>query len=114
MTAAAPASADPQAAPRERFGWWFQPVPVARMDVLARVAYVVILFYGWVNDWFGRAHAIAPDSFYRPVWISRVLGIPAPSAAGIVVREVVITAGCLVGLTRRAPRARSTSAGRSA
>ena len=107
MTTAAtsPTAAAPRSTPRERFGWWFQPVPVARMDVLARVAYVVILFYVWVNDWFARAHAFAPGSFYRPVFIQRLLGIPAPSSASIVTLEIVITVACLFGLTRRAPRA---------
>jgi hypothetical protein len=99
------ASADARAHRRERAGWWFEPVPVARLDVLARVAYVVILFYVWINDWFSRAHAHAPESFYRPVFISRLLHVPAPSPAAIVVLEVVITAGCLVGVSRRAPRA---------
>jgi hypothetical protein len=95
-------------APRTRRSfadWWFEPVPVARMDALARVAYTVILFYVWVNDWFARAHPSAPESFYRPVFVQRLLHVPAPTHAAIVTLEVVITAACVVGWTRRAPRA---------
>ena len=86
------------------FPSWFEPAPPQRLDALARVAYAVTLFMVFRNDDFAVIHGWAPRSFYKPVAIGRLLHIPAPTHTTLVLLEMVITAGCLVGFTRRAPR----------
>jgi uncharacterized membrane protein YphA (DoxX/SURF4 family) len=86
------------------FPKWFAPAPVARLDALTRVAYLLVLFMVFRNDNFAMAHGEAPRSFYRPVAIGRFLHIPAPTHTTLVLLEIVITAACLIGFTRRAPQ----------
>jgi hypothetical protein len=87
------------------FPKWFEPVAPARLDALARVAYGVVLFMVFRNDDFAINHGYAPRSFYKPVAVARLLHIPAPTHPMLVVVEIVIAAACIVGFTRRAPRA---------
>jgi hypothetical protein len=87
------------------FPRWFEPVTPARLDALTRVAYGLVLFMVFRNDDFAMSHGYAPRSFYKPVAIARFLHIPAPTHASLVLLEVIITAACIVGFTRKAPRA---------
>ncbi len=87
------------------FPRWFEPAPVARIDALTRVAYALVLFMVFRNDDFAIVHGDAPRSFYRPVAVARFFHIPAPTHTTLVLVEIVIAAACIVGFTRRAPRA---------
>ena len=84
--------------------YWFEPMPVARLDAVARVLFVGIIFMVSSPDRWALDHAEVPHSWYRPVLLARVLHLPAPTAASIGMLRTVIVVACLVGLVRRVPR----------
>jgi hypothetical protein len=91
-----------------RAGWdryWFEPMPVARVDVFARIIALTVAWTVLVNDTWARLHQDAPGQFYRPVLLARLLQLPAPSTAAMTVVQVVVLAAVVWVLTRRAPRA---------
>ncbi|HEV2890358.1 MAG TPA: hypothetical protein VGX28_08270 [Frankiaceae bacterium] len=84
--------------------WWFAPRPVARIAVLRRVFYAFVVFdmYVLVNDVV--PHGYAPASLYKPIFIPRLLGLPAPTPAYVQTLRVVLVAACVVGALGRLPR----------
>jgi hypothetical protein len=93
--------------------YWFSPVPVERVDVFARIIAVTVVFTVLVTDRWATAHGEAPDAFYRPVLLARLLSLPAPTTTTMdLVMLVVVVAG-IWALTRRAPRAAFTVLGAS-
>ncbi|MCB9376263.1 MAG: hypothetical protein EKK62_16145 [Acidimicrobiia bacterium] len=93
---------------RWRAGWdryWFDPVPVERVDVFARIIAVVVAFTVVSKDGWAAMHADAPVEFYRPVLLARVLHLPAPTPTTMLAVRVLVVVGAVWMLTRRAPRA---------
>ena len=93
---------------RWRAGWdryWFDPVPVERVDVFARIIAAVVAFTVVSKDGWAAMHADAPVEFYRPVLLARVLHLPAPTPTTMLAVRVLVVVGAVWMLTRRAPRA---------
>lgn len=91
---------------RWRAGWdryWFDPVPVERVDVFARIIAVVVAFTVVSKDGWAAMHADAPVEFYRPVLLARVLHLPAPTPTTMLAVRVLVVVGAVWMLTRRAP-----------
>ena len=89
-------------------GWrryWFEPMPPERLDVFARIIAVTVAFSVFVMDRWAVPHQDAPDSFYRPLQIARVLRLPAPTTTTMTMVLVAIAVGCVWAFTRKAPRA---------
>ncbi len=85
--------------------YWFDPVPVERVDVFARIIALTVAFTVFVNDVWARQHQDAPGAFYRPVQLARLLHLPAPTPATMFLIQAVLAASVVWVLTRRAPRA---------
>ncbi len=84
-------------------GWWFSPVPLARVAVLRAAIYLFVVFdvLFVTNDVIG--HGYAP-SLYQPTLFARVLPFPGPSVTVAWVLLAVIVVGSLVAATSRLPR----------
>ncbi len=59
-------------------GYWFGPVPAERVAVFSRIIHLVVLFTVFRTDRWVAQHAYAPEEFYQPVAIGRLIGLPAP------------------------------------
>ncbi len=85
--------------------YWFDPVPVARVDVFARIIAVTAAFTVVVTDRWALDHRFAPSEFYRPIALARVLGLPAPTPTTMSLLVPAVLAASVWVFTRRAPRA---------
>lgn len=84
--------------------WWFRPVPLARVAVFRVIAYLfipidVLLTTAWV-----RAHADVPPEWYQPLLVARLLHLPTPTQALVVVVQGALLLAALAAATGRAPR----------
>jgi hypothetical protein len=85
-------------------GWWFRPVPLARIAVFRVIAYLfipvdVLLTTAWV-----RAHADVPTQWYAPLLIGRLLHLPTPTHAVVLTVQWALVLAALAAATGRAPR----------
>jgi hypothetical protein len=83
---------------------WFAPAPRERFDVLARLAFGMVLWTVLVADSWVVTHARAPREFYVPILVARVIDLPAPTPLTMTLVRITLVAACLWGMTRRAPR----------
>lgn len=98
---------------RLRAGWqryWFEPVPVERVDVFARIIAAVVLFTAASKDGWNAVHENAPVAFYRPVLLARILHLGPPTSTTMLVVRIVVAVAAVWMLTRRAPRAAAATA----
>jgi hypothetical protein len=89
-------------------GWrryWFEPMPPERLDVFARIIACTVAFSTFVMDRWAVPHEDAPDSFYRPLQVARLLHLPPPTPVTMTLVQVAIGLCCVWAFTRRAPRA---------
>ena len=93
----------PVAAPA-RAGWWFRPVPLARVAVFRTIAYLFVPVDVFVTTAWVRAHADVPTEWYVPLTIGRLLPLPAPTSTVVLVVQWALVATALVAATGRAPR----------
>lgn len=87
--------------------YWYDPLPVERMAVFARIIHATVLFTVFRTDRWMVGHAIAPEEYYQPVAISRLLGIPAPTPTTMTLLQWVIfvsAALSIAGVGSRAVR----------
>jgi hypothetical protein len=89
-------------------GWWFAPVPRARIAAFRVLVYAflpldVLLLRPW-----GAAHGYVDADLYRPLLIGRLLPLPTPTPTLVLVVQygmVAMAVGLLVLIARdRAPR----------
>ncbi len=85
-------------------GYWFEPMPVARLDVFAGIVFVTVAFSLIFPDHWVADHAIVPESFYQPVSLARLVHLPAPTETTMTWLRWLTVAACGVALPRRAPR----------
>lgn len=84
--------------------WWFPPLPAARLAWLRTILYGFVFVDVLITTSWVPMHAHTPLELYRPLWLARVLPLPAP---GPVVVPAVMTALLLcaaIALTGRLPR----------
>jgi hypothetical protein len=92
---------------RLRAAWeryWFDPVPSARVDVFARIIAVTVVFTVLVTDQWAVLHEDAPDAFYQPVLLARLLHLGPPDPTTMLLLRIVLVAGAVWMCLRRAPR----------
>lgn len=90
--------------------YWFEPVPVERLDVFARIIAVVVAFTVTSKDGWAALHVDAPAEFYRPVMLARLVHLGPPTPTTLVVVRVLVVVAAAWMLTRRAPRAAAATA----
>ena len=90
-------------------GWWFRPVPLARIAVFRTIAYLFIPVDVFLTTAWARAHADVPPEWYVPLTIARVLHLPTASHTLIVVLQWALVAAALAAATGRAPRILGTT-----
>jgi hypothetical protein len=97
----------PAAAARARHGWWFRPVPLARIAVFRTIAYLFVPVDVFLTTAWVRAHAAVPTEYYQPLTIGELLPLPTPTVVHVVQWALVATA--LAAATGRAPRLLGTA-----
>jgi hypothetical protein len=90
--------------PAARTGWWFRPVPLARVAVFRTIAYLFIPVDVFLTTAWVRAHADVPTEWYVPLTIGRLLPLPTPTTTVVTVVQWALVATALVAATGRAPR----------
>lgn len=85
--------------------YWYEAMPVARVDIFAAFVYAAVIYTVLRMDGWVVGHAYTAQSFYQPVLIARVLHVPAPSSVSMTLLQVSIVASAALALTRRWPRA---------
>ena len=87
-----------------RGGWWFRPVPLARVAVFRVIAYLFIPVDVFLTTAWVRAHADVPTAFYQPLRIGELLHLPVPTHTVVVVAQWALVLAALAAATGRAPR----------
>jgi len=94
---------------RRGSGWWFRPVPLARIAVFRTIAYLFIPVDVFLTTAWARAHADVPVEWYVPLTIARVLHLPDATHTVVVVLQWALVAAALAAATGRAPRLLGTT-----
>ncbi|WNV74728.1 MFS transporter permease [Geodermatophilus sp. DSM 44513] len=99
-------TADTPPSPRRRglSGWWFRPVPLARVAVVRTLAYLFVPVDVFLTTAWIRAHADVPPEWYAPLTIGRLLPLPTPTTAVVTAVQWALVAAALVAATGRSPR----------
>jgi hypothetical protein len=87
-----------------RGGWWFRPVPLARVAVFRVIAYLFIPVDVFLTTAWVRAHADVPTAYYQPLAIGRLLHLPTPTTTVVLVVQWALVLAALAAATGRAPR----------
>ncbi|MDZ7676862.1 MAG: hypothetical protein U5K30_17580 [Acidimicrobiales bacterium] len=78
--------------------YWFEPVPAERMAVFSRIIHLVVLFTVFRTDRWVAQHAYAPEEYYQPVAIARILGLPAPDPGTMTLLQWVIGVSAVLAI----------------
>ncbi|MGK5173350.1 HTTM domain-containing protein [Geodermatophilus sp. CPCC 205761] len=90
-------------------GWWFRPVPLARIAVFRTIAYLFVPVDVFLTTAWVRAHAAVPTEYYQPLTIGQLLPLPTPTAAVVHGVQWALVAAALAAATGRAPRLLGTA-----
>jgi len=85
-------------------GWWFRPVPLARIAVFRVIAYLFIPVDVFLTTAWVRAHAAVPTEWYAPLLVGRLLNLPTPTATVVTVVQWALVLAAVAAATGRAPR----------
>lgn len=92
----------------ERLGgstrWWFTPLPVRRVELLRRILYAFVFVDVLLTTRWVAAHVDAPQTFYRPLLVARLLHLPRPTGALILGVEIALLLFAALAMTRRLTR----------
>jgi hypothetical protein len=105
----APAVTPSSATAPGRTGWWFRPVPLARIAVFRTIAYLFVPVDVFLTTAWVRAHADVPTEWYAPLTIGQLLPLPHPTHTLVVVVQWALVAAALAAATGRAPRLLGTA-----
>jgi hypothetical protein len=90
-------------------GFWFGPVPLARIAVVRTIAYLFIWVDVWLTTSWVKAHAAVPTQWYAPLTIGRLLHLPTPTSTVVHVVQWALLLTALAAATGRAPRLLGTA-----
>ncbi|MBB3086080.1 MFS transporter permease [Geodermatophilus sabuli] len=96
-------------APGRASGWWFRPVPLARIAVFRTIAYLFVPVDVFLTTAWVRAHAGVPTEYYQPLTIGRLLPLPTPTSTVVHVVQWALVVAALLAATGRAPRLLGTA-----
>ena len=93
---------------RERSGFWFEPVPLARVARLRVIVYLFIpLDVALTQSWV-RGHARAGAELYAPLRLARLTDLPTPTLTSTTVLQWSLVAAAIVAATGWRPRVTGT------
>ena len=102
----APVSAHVIGRARAGLRWfWFSPLPARRAQILRRILYAFIFVDVLLTTRWVALHIDAPQSFYQPLFVARLLHLPRPTPGLIIGIEVALLVIAAVGIWGRFPRA---------
>lgn len=81
--------------------WWFPSVPLERVHVFRTLIYLYIPLDIVTSKWVMH-HGLIPPEWYEPLWIARVLHVPAPTRISTALAAGSLIVLPLVGLLGRA------------
>ncbi|QSB06807.1 hypothetical protein [Natronoglycomyces albus] len=84
--------------------WFFRPVAMGRIAALRFFAYAFILIDWWLYSPWILGHRHLPGELYQPLFIGRVLALPAPTHSIVVGTLLVVLAAALLAMLNIAPR----------
>ncbi len=84
--------------------WWFTPVPLGRIAVFRVLIYLYVPIDVLVTGAWVRSHAALGGTLYHPLYVARLLHLPTPTTAIVVVIEVAVVIASLAAATGWAPR----------
>jgi len=90
-------------------GWWFRPVPLARIAVFRVIAYLFIPIDVFLTTAWVRAHADVPTEWYAPLLVGRLLHLPTPTHTVVLVVQWALVIAAVAAATGRAPRLLGTT-----
>ncbi|MGY1821198.1 MFS transporter permease [Geodermatophilus sp. SYSU D00079] len=90
--------------PGRSSGWWFRPVPLARIAVFRTIVYLFVPVDVFLTTAWVRAHADVPTEYYQPLTIGQLLPLPTPTTTVVHVVQWALVVTALVAATGRAPR----------
>jgi hypothetical protein len=90
-------------AARAVWGWWFTPLPLGRVAALRVIIYLFTWFDVFVYS-AGTSGGANVTSSYRPLAISRVLHLPAPTPHVELTVKIALLCFATAAATGRAPR----------
>jgi hypothetical protein len=85
--------------------WLFSPVPSGRVAVFRTIAYSFIFIDVFLTTSWVAQHGWVPTELYRPLFIGRLLNLPAPTPTIVTVIEVALLLSALLALNPRWTRA---------
>jgi hypothetical protein len=85
-------------------GWLFVPTPLARIALLRRAVYLFVIVDVLVLHTSGFYHGWANPVWYQPLWMGRILHLPAASVPLVEALKWGSVAAALAALTGRLPR----------
>jgi hypothetical protein len=94
---------------QSRPGWWFRPVPLARIAVFRTIAYLFIPVDVFLTTARVRAHAAVPTEYYQPLTIAEYLPLPTPTSTVVHVVQWALVVAALAASTGRSPRLLGTA-----
>ncbi len=103
------ATADRSAGTAARGGWWFRPVPLARIAAVRVIAYLFIPVDVFLTTAWVKAHADVPTEWYQPLTVGQLLPLPTPTSTVVHVVQWALVAAALAAATGRAPRLLGTA-----
>jgi hypothetical protein len=105
----APVEADRPAGTSRLAGWWFRPVPLARIAVVRTIAYLFIPVDVFLTTAWVKAHADVPTEWYQPLTIGELLPLPTPTSTVVHVVQWALVIAALAAASGRAPRLLGTA-----
>ena len=103
------ATADRPAGTSARGGWWFRPVPLARIAAVRVIAYLFIPVDVFLTTAWVKAHADVPTEWYQPLTVGELLPLPTPTSTVVLVVQWALVVAALAAATGRAPRLLGTA-----
>ena len=85
-------------------GWFFVPVPLARVAVFRLIAYLFIPVDVFVTTRWVAAHAGVPTEYYQPLLIGDWLSLPTPTTAVVDTVKWLLIGSAVLAATGKAPR----------
>jgi hypothetical protein len=85
-------------------GWLFAPVPLARVALLRRAVYLFVIIDVLLLHTSGYYHGWADPAWYQPLWLGRLLHLPAASVPLVEVLRWGSVVAAVLALSGRLPR----------